>query len=97
MAQYRQYIDRRFESKIVIDEQSVYTISNNLYCNAYAVYSDDDNSLRFYRSDEEINVCDNYRGRAVTMVYTVFKTEVPWYQFWEKSRKWYMLKILFVQ
>lgn len=42
---------------------------------AYAIYSADDNSLRFYRSTTPITVGDTYEGRIVTNVYTGFETE----------------------
>lgn len=52
---------------------------------AYAVYSEDDNSLRFYSSADIIRVGDVYNGLTVTAVYTGFDTvhydsrkDVPW-------------------
>ena len=54
---------------------------------AYAVYSEDDNSLTFYKSEEPITVGSTYNGKTATAVYTGFEssnydeTTVPWYQY----------------
>lgn len=47
---------------------------------AYAVYSADDNSLRFYRDSGTVTAGSSYRGRTATNVYTGFETgsSVPW-------------------
>ena len=51
---------------------------------AYAVYSADDTSLRFYRSETPIEVGSTYNGLTVTAVYTGFEDETyeileaPW-------------------
>ena len=57
---------------------------------AYAVYSADDTSLRFYRSETPIEVGSTYNGLTSTTVYTGFEEEiyaeedeVPWIDFWE--------------
>lgn len=46
----------------------------------YAVYSEDDYSLRFYRSKTLISVGDTYNGRSVTNVYKGFEdsSRIPW-------------------
>ena len=55
-----------------------------IHADEYAVYSADDNSLRFYKSDTPITAGSTYAGRTVTNVYTGFETqlynegEVPW-------------------
>lgn len=53
----------------------------------YAVYSADDNSLTFYRSDTPILAGTTYNGKAVTAVYTGFENttygygKAPWYSY----------------
>ena len=48
-------------------------------CPSYAVYSDTDKSLRFYRSSTPITAGSTYNGRVVTNVYTDFLGgNVPW-------------------
>jgi len=53
---------------------------------AFAIYSDDDNSLRFYKNRDMVEVGDIYKGLSVTNIYTGFEKnsytwydEVPWY------------------
>ena len=57
---------------------------------SYAVYSESDKSLTFYKNADAVSVGGTYNGKAVTAVYTGFDTEtyesssnVPWYS---KSR-----------
>lgn len=52
---------------------------------AYALYSQDDHSLTFVQSEEEIKAGDEFNGNIITKVYTDFtnrdfeeKTAVPW-------------------
>lgn len=53
---------------------------------AYAVYSDADNSLTFYKTIDTITEGENYRGKIATDVYIGFEnndygaTSVPWYE-----------------
>lgn len=60
---------------------------------AYAVYSEDDYSLTFYRSDTPIQVGDVYNGKTVTAVYTGMETDtytyatVPWRSYDEQITK----------
>lgn len=54
---------------------------------AYAVYSKDDHSLTFYRSETPISVGTTYNGKNVTAVYTGFENatygwgKAPWYSY----------------
>lgn len=41
---------------------------------AYAVYSDDDKSLSFYKNTDTVKVGDTYNGKTVTDIYTGFET-----------------------
>ena len=55
----------------------------NFSFTAYAIYSEDDTSLTFYKTTDTISVGDTYKGKTVTAVYTGFETEiyevvVPW-------------------
>ena len=56
---------------------------------AYAIYSETDNSLRFYNNGDTVNVGDTYRDRKVTAKFTEFiqygyvETNIPWYDYRE--------------
>lgn len=61
---------------------------------AYALYSESDNSLTFYRSSTPIVVGDVYNNKSVTKVYTGFElssyeveTDIPWYDIRKNVRK----------
>lgn len=65
--------------------ETSFTISNTPY-STYAVYSEDDNSLRFYYTDSTIKRGTRYNGLIATEVYTGFdgsnfmvSSDVPWY------------------
>jgi len=49
---------------------------------AYAIYSEDDTSLRFYKNIDEVEVGDTYNNRVVTAVYTGIEDDTystaPW-------------------
>ena len=61
---------------------------------AYAIYSEDDQSLTFFRSTNEIKVGDIYEGKTITNVYTGFEntnygsySTIPWDSIKEKVIK----------
>lgn len=69
---------------------------------AYAIYSETDNSLRFFRSETPVKVGDNHNGLTVTEVYTGFEetayeimyrefTTTPW------NNKSYSIKSVIVE
>ncbi len=54
---------------------------------AFAIYSETDNSLRFYKNSDTVNEGETYRELAVTKIYTGFETDkytywggAPWYE-----------------
>ena len=71
--------------------EQVDSIADRPLTEAYAVYSADDSSLRFYRSSTPITAGSTYNGLTVTAVYTGFEDEsyigdysnttVPWYSY----------------
>lgn len=66
---------------------NMYSAKENAVGEAYAIYSETDSSLRFYRSEEPIIPGTTYNGLVATEVYTGFEdeeysvdTDIPWYE-----------------
>jgi len=64
---------------------------------SYAVYSDDDKSLTFYRTRNEIKEGEKYNGLTVTAIYTEFDNKTfsrsdrpPWYEYKDVIEKVYV-------
>ena len=51
------------------------TYSVELPIEAYAIYSETDNSLRFYKNADKVNVGDTYKDKIVTEIFTGIETE----------------------
>jgi len=81
------------QNSIAGKELSVRFTNNDLVCKvvdapeapAFAIYSADDYSLRFYKNFDEVNVGDTYNNLTVTELYTgiedaeyTSETNVPW-------------------
>jgi len=61
---------------------------------AFAIYSETDNSLRFYKNDDEVKVGDTYNNLMVTAIYAGFEadvytshSELPWNEYREVIEK----------
>lgn len=60
---------------------------------AYAIYSNDDQSLTFVRTSKELNIGEKYYGKTITAVYTGFETRgygsgnTPWASYAENIKK----------
>jgi len=79
-----------------IDSVSCYLYFDRLPV-AYAIYSNTDNSLSFFKTKEEISVGDTYNDKLVTALYTGFEDNrysidsIPW-----KSHKYSIQKVEFI-
>jgi len=82
------------QNSIAGKELSVRFTNNDLVCNvveapqpeAFAIYSETDKSLRFYKNYDQVQVGDTYNNLVVTAKYTGFEektygvSDVPWRQ-----------------
>ena len=70
-----------FRGKIEFEAEQIEALAGG----AYAIYSETDNSLRFYRLQNPVSVGSTYQGRVVSAIYTGFENNVyedenvPWF------------------
>jgi len=78
-------------------KQNIENIENVEPIKSYAVYSEDDKSLTFYRTRNEIKEGEKYNGLTVTALYTGFEDKkygvhayAPWYEYKDVIEKVYV-------